>query len=65
MIDTHSHIYLPEFDDDRAEVVKNAKEAGVTSVLMPNIDALSIRSLLDTEAGFPAYCHPMMGLHPT
>jgi len=65
MIDTHSHIYLSEYDGDRAEVVKKAGEAGVTNILMPNIDEQSIRALLDTEAAFPGLCHAMMGLHPT
>lgn len=65
MIDTHSHIYLPEFDDDRSEVVRKAKEAGVSNILMPNIDDQSVKALLDTEAAFPGFCHAMMGLHPT
>lgn len=30
MIDTHTHIYLEEFDEDRSGVVQRAREAGVT-----------------------------------
>ncbi|SFE12600.1 TatD family hydrolase [Thermophagus xiamenensis] len=65
MIDSHSHIFLPEFDQDRDEVVLRAKEAGVTKILMPNIDEQTISSILNTEATYPGYCLAMMGLHPT
>ena len=29
MIDTHSHIYLEEFDNDREAVVEHARKAGL------------------------------------
>ena len=33
MLDTHSHIYDPDFDSDRAEVVNRAIQSGVEKVL--------------------------------
>jgi len=65
MIDTHSHIYLPEFDEDRATIVEKAKKEGIEKILMPNIDNSSIQQMLDTEASYPDVGHAMMGLHPT
>jgi len=65
MIDTHSHIYLEEFNDDRDEVVKRAKDAGITKILLPNIDVSSIGAMLGVEEENPGYCFSMMGLHPT
>ncbi len=65
MIDTHSHIYLEDFDDDRKEVVVRAKEAGLSKILMPNIDSESIDAMLKVEEENPGYCYSMMGLHPT
>ena len=38
MIDTHSHLYLEEFDSDRDEAVKRAIEAGVGHLVLPNVD---------------------------
>jgi TatD DNase family protein len=64
-IDTHAHIYLPEFDGDRDESIKKAVAAGVTALLMPNIDVKSVRQLLETERRNSGTCMPMMGLHPT
>ena len=64
MIDTHSHIYGPEFDEDRDAVVARAKEAGVEQILLPNINADTIAPMLDLCGRYPNYCLPMMGLHP-
>lgn len=63
-IDTHSHIYGPEFDEDRDQVVARAKEAGVEAILLPNINAETIQPMLDLCHQCPGYAFPMMGLHP-
>lgn len=63
-VDTHSHIYLPEFDADRQLVVERAKNQGVATILLPNIDSRSIAPMLQTEKEFDN-CLAMMGLHPT
>lgn len=64
MIDTHSHIYEPEFDADREDVVQRAREAGVEYILLPNINAGSIAPMLELCRRHPGYCYPMLGLHP-
>lgn len=64
LIDTHTHLFCEEFDNDRDLAIIRAKEAGVTRLFMPNIDDESIESLLslcDRNSG----CYPLMGLHPT
>ena len=43
LIDTHTHIYLPEFDSDRDAAVNRALENGIEKLLMPNIDISSVR----------------------
>lgn len=64
IIDTHTHIYEPEFDDDRDQVIERAIQAGVKSLLLPNINEESIPRMLRTSEQYPSLCHPMMGLHP-
>lgn len=64
MIDTHSHIYGPEFDNDRAEVIQRARLAGVDKVLLPNINEESIARMFQVAEEYPGVCYPMMGLHP-
>lgn len=63
-IDTHTHLFAEEFDEDCELAVTRAKEAGVTRMFMPNIDDTTIDSLLalcDKCDG----CYPLIGLHPT
>ena len=64
MIDTHSHIYGPEFDEDRNEVIARALKAGVEKVLLPNINEESISCMMAVAKEHPGVCYPMMGLHP-
>lgn len=65
LIDTHTHLYLPEFDTDRDEVVHRAVSNGVVKMLMPNIDFQSVDLMLSAENRYPDICYPMIGLHPT
>lgn len=65
LIDTHCHIYLPEFDADRDEVISRAVASGVSRIMMPNIDSSSVVPMLSAEEKYDGYCLPMMGLHPT
>lgn len=64
-VDTHNHLYLPEFDNDREEVIRRSADAGVLSILMPNIDSSSVTPMLSVADRYPELCLPMMGLHPT
>lgn len=65
LIDTHTHLYLPEFDADRDEVIKRAVDDGVIKLLMPNIDVHSVNIMNSIVDQHPAVCYPMIGLHPT
>jgi len=64
-IDTHTHIYLPEFDSDREEAINRATQNGIIKMLMPNIDIHSVDAMLSVEKTFPGKCYSMIGLHPT
>ena len=65
MIDTHSHIFEPDFADDLPEVIARAKEIGVEKIFMPNIDDTSVDAMLGVCRQYPGYCFPMLGFHPT
>ncbi len=64
-IDTHAHLYLDRFEEDRDAVVKRALEAGVEKMYLPNIDLGSLPAVLDLAKAYPDHCFPMLGLHPT
>lgn len=65
VVDTHTHIYAEEFDEDLEEVILRAKKVGVEKILLPNIDVESLDRLNKLSDRYPNYCVPMMGLHPT
>ena len=64
LIDTHTHLYAPEFDDDRDEAIQRCLDSGVDTLLLPNIDVDSIPRVLSMMDAWPEMCHGMMGLHP-
>lgn len=64
MIDTHSHIYCPEFQDDLGETIQRALDAGVDKILLPNINEESIPQMMSVAKQYPGICFPMIGLHP-
>ena len=65
MIDTHSHLFAEEFAEDLPAVIERAKAAGVSKVLMPNIDDTTIEAMLSVCTAYQGYCFPMIGFHPT
>lgn len=64
-IDSHSHLYLEEFNNDLPQVIERARLAGVSHILLPNIDSTTINDMLRVSQAYSGYCFPMMGLHPT
>ena len=63
IIDTHTHLYLEEFQADIEAVIGRARAEGVARFYLPNVDGSSISDLLNLEEKYPD-CIAMMGLHP-
>lgn len=63
LVDSHSHLDAPEFDDDRDAVLARARAAGVRRQMVPAVSAAGwekLRALCIDQPGlYPAY-----GLHP-
>lgn len=64
LIDSHSHIYLPEFETDRLQMLERAEKEGIRKILMPAIDSSTHAAMLKLEEENPSACLSMMGLHP-
>ena len=64
-IDTHSHIYADDFENDIEQIITNCREVNIEKILLPNIDSESIPKMNQLVKQFPDVCIPMMGLHPT
>jgi len=64
MIDTHCHLYLPEFEENLVQIIQLSKANGVEKILLPAINSETHDKMLQLEKDFPDYCIPMIGLHP-
>ena len=64
LIDTHCHIYLPEFDQDREQMIERARNLGVEEFYLPAIDSSTHLKMLDLEDQIKDGVWAMMGLHP-
>ena len=64
LIDTHTHLYDEQFNNDIHEVIARSKEHSVMHALLPNIDVASIELMNRLVAIDNDYFKPMMGLHP-
>lgn len=65
LIDTHSHLYLEEFDSDQEVLISAAKVSGIEMLLLPNVDIETIDRMHTLCDKHPEFTYPMMGLHPT
>lgn len=65
LIDTHSHIYEPEFDADREDALKRCIDAGVELLMLPAIDKDSYERMFSLSRSYAQMVRSMMGLHPT
>jgi len=63
LIDTHTHLYLAEFEGDSLQMLERARKAGVKRMFLPAIDSSEHGNMLKLE-GDHEDCVAMMGLHP-
>ena len=62
--DTHCHLYVEQFDEDRQAVIEEATDLGIKRFFLPNIDSSYTDRLCALVNDFPECCLPMTGLHP-
>ncbi|MCW3081061.1 TatD family hydrolase [Segetibacter sp.] len=64
LIDSHTHLYSKEFENDFHEVLQRARNAGVAKFFLPAIDSGVVEDMLRLEEMYPGECFSMMGIHP-
>jgi TatD DNase family protein len=64
LVDTHTHLYLPQFEEDRAAVLDHAIEKGINRFYLPAIESSTHDATIALETAYPKQCFAMMGLHP-
>ena len=65
IIDTHTHLYLKQFNEDIDFVIKRSKDVGVNKFIFPAIDSSHFDSMHSLKGKYPDNIYLMSGLHPT
>lgn len=66
-VDTHTHLYLPEFENDGhgMRAVERAFDAGIEHLIFPNVDLTTVVPMKELHSLFPEQTSMAMGFHPT
>lgn len=64
LIDTHAHIYDPQFAGETDAMLERAAAQQIAQIWMPNCARETVPGLLALAEQYPNRCLPMMGLHP-
>lgn len=62
-IDTHTHLFFKNFDEDRDEVIKNALTAGVKYMVVPGTDIETSRQAVELAEKYKSV-YAAVGVHP-
>ena len=65
IIDTHTHLYLKQFNEDIDMVINRSKEIGVNKFIFPAIDSSHFNDMHNLKDKYPNSIYLMTGLHPT
>ncbi len=63
-IDTHCHLTFPQYNEDRAMVIGNAKKAGVKQFINPSVDPFSSKLVVELAQKNPGVVFAAIGFHP-
>ena len=64
IIDTHTHLYLKQFNQDIDDVIKRAINNGVDKFIFPAIDSSYSKQMHDLQSKYSKNIYLMSGLHP-
>lgn len=63
-IDTHCHLNFPEFNEDRAMVIGNAKKVGVKKFINPGNSIVTSKQAITLTTKYPDVVFAAVGIHP-
>ncbi|HRI46228.1 MAG TPA: YchF/TatD family DNA exonuclease [Ignavibacteriaceae bacterium] len=62
-IDTHAHLFYPNFNGDLADVIQKATDANVSKIIVPATDLSSCTQVVELTKKFPQI-YGTVGIHP-
>jgi len=64
LIDTHAHLWFPEYENDLEEVMARAKAAGVGKMIVPGTNVESSKMAIALAKKYPGVLYASVGVHP-
>ena len=64
IIDTHTHLYLDQFDHDFDDMILRSFQRGIKKFVFPSISSKHNQRMIDTHKRYPENFFLMAGLHP-
>lgn len=65
MIDTHTHLYFPDYGEEIDAIMDKCRDAGVSHFVLPNVDEASLSEMKKFHRKFPDVTSMAIGIHPT
>lgn len=65
MTDTHTHLYMGDYENGGAEAVERAIASGVGLMIFPAVDMSSMKPMYNLHRLYPINTRMAIGLHPT
>lgn len=63
LVDTHAHLDFPQFDEDRAAVIRRARKAGIIAIVNIGVDLPSSRAAIALAEQYD-FVYAAVGVHP-
>ncbi len=62
-IDTHAHLFYPNYNNELDQIIERAKNAGVDYILVPGTDLASSAQAIELAAKYD-FIYAAVGIHP-
>ena len=64
IVDTHTHLYLDQFDNDFDDVIRLSLENNISKFVFPSISSKYYNKMIECKRKYPKNIFLMLGLHP-
>lgn len=64
LVDSHAHVQMRQFNNDREQVIAAAFAAGVTQMVVPGVDVPTSKLAIELAERYPGHIFAAVGTHP-
>ncbi|MGA1824698.1 MAG: TatD family hydrolase, partial [bacterium] len=64
LLDSHAHLSMPQFDNDRREVIQRARDKGLVAIVSLATKKEEFAAEIELSLHYPDYIWTSLGFHP-